>query len=393
VETLSPPEVLLYIVDAGGGHRAAGRALVDAAAARGSPLRLEIVSLQSILMNLDWPRHLTGLSIEETYNALVRSNQTRFLVPLLRVLQWTIRRFHRHVVGLLSRDLAKRRPALVVSLLPNFNAPLRDAVRAAHPGVPFAVLLTDFADFPPHFWVERGVDHVIVGSPPAVEQAVAMGVPRAHVTQTSGMVLHPRFTPRRDAAARERLRDDLGISGGAFVVLLLFGGKGSGEMRPLAARLLESSPEIHVIAICGDNPRLFESMASIAQTHPARFHRVGFTRDVPDYLAMADVLATKPGPGSLAEAFHQRVPVIVTRNARTIPQERFNARYVEEKGLGFVVKEWPEIPEVVARLAADAPLRERIQAALAALPENVAVDEAIEAFEQLARTRVLEAVG
>ena len=38
------------------------------------------------------------------------------------------------------------------------------ALRAAHPGVPFSVLLTDFADFPPRFWIEPGVDRVIVGT-------------------------------------------------------------------------------------------------------------------------------------------------------------------------------------------------------------------------------------
>lgn len=387
------PEVLLFIVDAGGGHRAAAQALVDAAAARGCPLRLEIVSLQPILMSLDWGRRLTGLSVEESYNVLVSSNRTRFLVPLLRVLQWTIRRCHRQVVRLLTADLTRRRPSLVVSLLPNFNAALRDAVRQAHPGVPFAVLLTDYADFGPHFWVESGVDHVIAGSTRAVEQAIATGVPRDRITLTSGMVLHPRFYPRRDDVARQVFREELGIPRDAFVVLLLFGGKGSAEMRPLAARLLETSPAWHVVAVCGDNPALFDAMAALVASHPARMHRVGFTREVASYMAAADVLATKPGPGCLAEAFHQRVPVVVTRNARTIPQERFNARMVEELALGLVVGDWREIPAAVSRLANDAGLRAHVRRGLEALPENVAVEEALAVFERLASTRALRAAG
>ena len=57
-----------------------------------------------------------------------------------------------------------------------------------------------------------------------------------------------------------------------------------------------------------------------------------------EILAASDLLVTKPGPGSLSEAFHQRVPVVVTRNVHTIPQERFNTDFVRDRGLGLVVR-------------------------------------------------------
>jgi 1,2-diacylglycerol 3-beta-galactosyltransferase len=71
------------------------------------------------------------------------------------------------------------------------------------------------------------------------------------------------------------------------------------------------------------------------------------------------------------------VPVVVTRNRHTIPQERFNARFVEEHGLGLVVGHWKEIPQAVAGLARDPARRERLRAATLALPENRAVYEAV----------------
>jgi len=49
------------------------------------------------------------------------------------------------------------------------------------------------------------------------------------------------------------------------------------------------------------------------------------------------------------------VPVIVTRNRHTIPQERFNTDLVKSHGLGLVVHHWSEIPDAVARLRADPP--------------------------------------
>ena len=72
--------------------------------------------------------------------------------------------------------------------------------------------------------------------------------------------------------------------------------------------------------------------------------RLGFTDRVAEILAASDLLVTKPGPGSLSEAFHQRVPVVVTRNIHTIPQERFNTDFVRDRGLGLVVPHWRRDP-------------------------------------------------
>jgi UDP-N-acetylglucosamine:LPS N-acetylglucosamine transferase len=266
----------------------------------------------------------------------------------------------------------------VVSVHPNFNRVLRDAVRRALPGVPFLVLLTDFADFPPRFWIEPGVDRVIAGSAHAVEQALALGVPAERVTRTSGMVLHPRFHHGGGPGARGRVRAELGVPDAAFLVMVLFGGKGAAEMEPLSRDLLACSPDWHVLAVCGKNPELHERLAPVEAASGGRLHRLGFTDHVADFMAAADVLAAKPGPGVLAEAFHQRVPVIVTHNAFTIPQERHNARMVEEEGLGLVAHEWQAIPAAARRLAGDQALRDAIRARLRALPENRAVYEALD---------------
>jgi UDP-N-acetylglucosamine:LPS N-acetylglucosamine transferase len=107
---------------------------------------------------------------------------------------------------------------------------------------------------------------------------------------------------------------------------------------------------------------------------------------VPELLAASDVLVSKPGPGSLSEAFHLRVPVVVTRNLHTIPQERFNTDFVTERGLGVVVSSWREIPGVVGRLARDPARREALRASLDALPPNRAVYEVLEVLERELRS-------
>lgn len=371
--------VLLLTIDAGGGHRAAARALEAAAEQQAAPFRFQVESFQQVLLPLDVLRRTTGISLEAAYNLILKHRASVLMVPLLRLLHAGIRVRRRALVAALASWLQEQpRPQAVVSVFPNFNGVLRDAMREAIPGVPLVVVLTDLADYPPRFWIEPGLDRVVVGSPEAAAQALELGIPAQRVSQVSGMILHPRFYPAGGPPARERVRAELGIGPLDFTVCLLFGGKGSPEMAPLAARLLEQDAATRVIAVCGDNPALYERLAPLASGAAARLHRFGFTDRVAELLAASDLLVTKPGPGSLSEAFHQRVPVVVTRNIHTIPQERFNTQLVARRGLGVVVGSWREIPAAVARLSHEPQRREAMRASLAALPANRAVFEVLE---------------
>lgn len=375
------PEVALFILDAGGGHRSAAKALVAAAEGQRRRWRFQVVNLQDVLEPLDFGRKLTGRSMEQTYNAMIRRRQTLFLVPLLRVFQWLIRLRHSRLCDMLAAHLRARRPRLVISLVPNFNGVIRDAVRRCLPGTPFFVLLTDFADFPPRFWMVPDVDRVIVGSDRAAAQALELGLRAESVARTSGMILHPRFYPAPGREARARVRAELGLEEAAFVVLVLFGGKGSPEMHPLSEALLDAAPDLRVIAVCGDNPPLYERLAEVEARSRGRLRRLGFTDRVSEYLSACDVLVTKPGPGSLAEAFHQQVPVVVASNAHTIPQERYNAALVRDAGFGVTVRHWREIPRAVAALRDDAARLQECRRRLAALPPNRAVFEVLDLVE------------
>jgi 1,2-diacylglycerol 3-beta-galactosyltransferase len=53
---------------------------------------------------------------------------------------------------------------MVVSLIPHFNRALRESVDRAGRATPLATVLTDIADYPPHFWLEKQDEYVICGS-------------------------------------------------------------------------------------------------------------------------------------------------------------------------------------------------------------------------------------
>jgi 1,2-diacylglycerol 3-beta-galactosyltransferase len=162
----------------------------------------------------------------------------------------------------------------------------------------------------------------------------------------------------------------------------MFGGEGSSEMLHIAKRLQDRP--VQLIVICGHNRKLAARLRAMPHRRPMFVE--GFTRDVPCYMRASDFFIGKPGPGSISEALAMNLPVIIERNAWTLPQERYNAEWVRERGVGLVVGSFRHIGAAVDKLLA--PENYRRFRANAAAVENRAVFEI-----PLILGRILESSG
>ncbi|HUO34971.1 MAG TPA: glycosyltransferase [Candidatus Acidoferrum sp.] len=356
--------------DAGGGHRAAATALALSIKSQQLPWDVQLTNLQELLDQLDILKRYAGIRIQDFYNGMLRTGWTLGSTQLMKVLQLAIRLYHRPTVKMLEAHWKQTQPEMVVSFVPHFNRALRQSFASAFPGRPFVTILTDLADYPPHFWIEREPQYFICGTDRAVQQARSMGHTDDHIFQASGMILHPRFyeSPVADLLAE---RERLGLRADLPTALVLFGGHGSQVMLEIADRLERSGLQLQLIYICGKNEKLAQTLREKKSRLP-RFVE-GFTSKVNFYMQLADFFIGKPGPGSVSEALAMRLPVIVECNAWTLPQERYNAEWVLEKEVGIVLKSFREINPAVAQLIDPAALA-RYRANAAAL-HNRAVFE------------------
>jgi UDP-N-acetylglucosamine:LPS N-acetylglucosamine transferase len=343
---LTLKKVDLVYFNAGGGHRAAATALQAAIATQGWGWQVRLVHLFEALDPQGQFRRVTGTAPEDYYNKRLAHGWTLGLAQELKLLQSMIRLGHGMLVEALKKHWLNTEPDLVVSLVPNFNRSLYESLAAALPGVPFVTVLTDLADYPPHFWIEPGQQQdVICGSPQAVAQARAAGYSPERVHPVSGTLLRPDFyTFVAGDRADERRR--LGLDPDLPTGLVMFGGHGSSAMATLANAL----SDMQLILMCGHNVKLAGRLGKIKATAPRCV--VGFTTDIPRYMHLADFFIGKPGPGSLSEAVQMKLPVIVTRNAWTMPQERYNATWVRENGVGIVLPNFRSIRPAVEGLVA-----------------------------------------
>jgi UDP-N-acetylglucosamine:LPS N-acetylglucosamine transferase len=349
------PKIDLVYFNAGGGHRAAALALASVIHDLGWPWQVRPVNLMDVLDPQSKFFKLTGMRPEDYYNQRLARGWTAGLAQELKLLQAMIRLGHQPMRRQLEHYWLAGEPDLVVSLVPNFNRAMRESLAAALPGVPYVTLLTDLADHPPNFWIEARADcrtpqHFICGTPRAVEQAGQAGHDTDHVHATSGMILRPEFyrPTISDATARDAARRELGLEPQRPTGLVMFGGQGSKAMRGIA----EALNDRQLILVCGHNRALADRLRALRPSAPHAV--VGYTDDIPRLMQLADYFIGKPGPGSISEAVQQQLPVIVTRNAWTMPQERYNTDWVRENGAGLVLKSFsaigPAVTELMARL-------------------------------------------
>jgi hypothetical protein len=340
--------------DAGGGHRAAATALEMSIRSQGFSWDVRLTNIQILLDELDILKRYTGIRIEDCYNNMLRTGWTLGSPQLMRVLQATIRAYHRPTVRLLERHWMQTQSQMVVSFVPHFNRALYESFHRAFPGRPFVTVLTDVADYPEHFWIERNQQQYFVcGSKRAVAQAHERGYSDDRIFRASGMILHPRFyqDPVKDRIAERRR---LGLRADLPTGLVLFGGHGSKAILEIADKLNRSGLELQLFVICGKNEKLAAALRARRFRFPIFIE--GFTSRVNYYMQLADFFIGKPGPGSLSEALAMQLPVIVERNAWTLPQERYNADWVLENEVGLVLPSFRDIENAVARLIEPAAL-------------------------------------
>jgi 1,2-diacylglycerol 3-beta-galactosyltransferase len=249
------------------------------------------------------------------------------------------------------------KPDLVVSIHPlTQNLPLdvlNDIAKDADTArVPFATVCTDLGTAF-NTWFHSDVDACFVPSDTLHKQALRRGIAPGKIRQYG--------LPVRSAFARASTRrtrppasnfEALGLDPARKTVLVMSGGEGAGNLgqivRSLATELKASSPgEAQIVAICGKNAvvkKQLEKQKGLLEGRQkdVSLVPVGFTSQISEYMEIADVLVTKAGPGTIAEATIRGVPTMLSSH---LPgQEWGNVDIVVKGGFG----DFSEKPEKIA---------------------------------------------
>ena len=190
--------------------------------------------------------------------------------------------------------------------------------------VPQVTVTTDFMTH--RLWVQEPCEHYFAATAEGAVYLSSWGVHRERISVT-GIPIHPVFCRRKRHS--ECLKAQ-GLRGDRPIVLLLSGGFGVGPIEQLFQATLTVAAPIDVVVVCGRNEELAQKLA---QRQPPKRHRVtilGYTTDIDELMAVADVVISKPGGLTSAEVL-ARGSVLAIVNP--IPgQESRNSDYLLENG-------------------------------------------------------------
>ena len=217
-----------------------------------------------------------------------------------------------------------------------------------------AIVITDYDVHA--LWLCRTVDKYYVAIDEAAEYLAALGVPRENLC-VSGIPVDPQFACPVDRVA-VRLR--LGLDPKAATLLLAAGGEGVGPVEQLVRGLLAIDRPWQVVAICGRSEEMrrhLEQLLPHAGSLPSggsRLHVVGYTKEMDQYMAAANLLVGKAGGLTTSEALARALPMALIE---PIPgQEERNADHLLEAGVAIRCNNFPVAPWKISRLL-DSPAR------------------------------------
>jgi processive 1,2-diacylglycerol beta-glucosyltransferase len=211
-----------------------------------------------------------------------------------------------------------------------------------------AIVVTDYDVHA--MWLCRTVDRYYVAMQESAEYLAGIGVPREKLRVT-GIPIDPLFeVPVNRSEARRKL----GLSPDARVLLISAGGYGVGPVEHLVQDLLALKRPWQILAIAGKDEKLKKSLDQVSRAAgklPAGGDRlvvVGFTKEMDQYMAAADVLIGKAGGLTTSEALARGLPMVLIE---PIPgQEERNADHLLEAGAAIRCNNLPAAAWKIAAL-------------------------------------------
>ncbi len=341
-------KIIVTHVPAGSGHEKAAEAVCAA-------LKEQAPSAEIILLNaLDGMSPWYQWSFTQGYLDMIHRHPQLWGAAYhsldMRGLAWAAYKLHRISNAshgkTLETILERYRPDVVIG---THFFPMEVASYLKMKGRIQARLITVITDFLPHsVWISPGIDRYAVASSWTREELLRRGVAEERI-QITGIPIHPKFARKGN---RAELVEKLGLRPDLWTVLIGAGGFGTGPVAELVETFSLIREPLQILVVTGKNTALLRHLEAARERlahHAVTLY--GFVDNVDELMDVSDLMATKPGGLSCAEAMAKGLPLLLTS---PIPgQESRNARLLEGAGIALQAGRMAEIPKQIETLSRD----------------------------------------
>ncbi|MDD2958735.1 MAG: glycosyltransferase [Lachnospiraceae bacterium] len=346
-------KVLILSCNTGGGHNAAGRAMVERIRYEGHEAKLlDIMSLAgertSRLVGDVYIKtaKYTPKLFQAAYKAGDLISSSRHKSPVYLA--------NSRMAGHLWRYLQEHETDILV--MPHLF-PAETVTYMKKHGmleIPAIAVSTDYTCIP--FWEETNCDAYVIPHPDLTAEYRDKGIPEEKLYPLgipTSMELAPKLE-QKEARRQLRLPEDTPL------YLIIGGSMGFGKLRELTEALVHSGQEHDIAVICGSDRKMQEELTR-EFAGMARVHILGFISEISKWLDACSIVYTKPGGLTSTEALVKQVPIIHTA---PIPGcETKNAEFFSSRGMSLAEKSVKMQVEKGKELLYDFAMQDRMKAA------------------------------
>ena len=192
--------------------------------------------------------------------------------------------------------------------------------------------LTATTDFETHrLWVNQPCETYTTATEEGAATLRHWGVP-GEAIRVTGIPIHPVFAQEPERASCLKAQ---GLAGDRPILLQLAGGLGVGPIAQIYQNLLNLPQPVEVVVVAGKNAAVKAQLEQIAVPGRHRAKIVGFTEQIDQLMAVADVVVSKPGGLTTSEVLARGAAMAVVN---PIPgQESRNSDFLLENGAAIKI--------------------------------------------------------
>ncbi|MFH1339253.1 MAG: glycosyltransferase [Candidatus Omnitrophota bacterium] len=217
-----------------------------------------------------------------------------------------------------------------------------DFKRAEGIELPLVAVLTDFA--PHSYWIYDNVDYYIVPSEEIKQKLIQKGISPERI-KTLGIPFNPKFNRILNKA---EVRKKLKLEESLFTILIMGGGQGLGPLKKVVKVLDNLNFDFQEIVVCGTNKRLYRWLKKRQNSYKKNILLFGYADNMEELMSAADIIITKPGGITCAEALSKGLPMLIMS---PIPgQEANNASFLTRQGTARKINKTGDLAGIISEL-------------------------------------------
>jgi processive 1,2-diacylglycerol beta-glucosyltransferase len=207
---------------------------------------------------------------------------------------------------------------------------------------PLVAVLTDFV--PHSYWIYDTVNYYVAPSEEVKQGLIEKGINPDSI-KPFGIPFDLKFNLNLNKC---EVRKNLNLDENLFTILVMGGGQGLGPIKEVIRILDNFKFNLQVIVVCGMNNRIYSWVKKRLRYYKKKFLLSGYAQNVEELMSAADILITKPGGITCAEALSKGLPMLIIS---PIPgQEANNTSYLITRGAAIAVKRPRDLIDIVGNL-------------------------------------------